>query len=844
MALEEYEHKRELDRTPEPVGGEPTSGLPTFVVQLHRASRLHYDFRLEAQGVLKSWAVPKGPSMNPGDKRLAMMVEDHPMDYRTFEGIIPRGNYGAGTVMVWDEGTYAAPGASTREDVERAVKLGLHKGHVAFFLAGSKLRGLFDLVQLKGREEHAWLITKRNDEFATPDSGLERDRSVLTSRTLEEIRDGAASSGQVWYSDRMVEKIDLAGAPESPMPRPVRPMLATETNVPFDRKGWLFEVKWDGYRAIAEIEQEGEVRLYSRNGLSFNQRYPAILKGLHQLKHAAVLDGEVVTVDGEGHSRFQWLQEYQKSHRGTLLYYVFDLLYLDGHDLRMLQLRRRKEILRQILPDEGLVRLSDHVEDHGCSLFDAISAQELEGMMAKNGDSLYEEGRRGPDWLKIKRLLCQEAVIGGYTQGRNSRRHFGALVLGVYDGHDLIYVGHTGGGFDEEMLATVSQELEPLRREDCPFKDRPKTNMPVVWVAPSLVCDITFRGWTESGHLRQPVFSGLRKDLDPRSVRRGITVKELPAPTRFRQKDRDQMIEVAGRTLKATNLNKVFWPEEGYTKQNLIDYYREVAQFILPYLKDRPESLHRHPNGVEQKGFFQKDMPPQTPPWIETVDVFSPSQGKMIHYLLCQDEATLVYMANLACIEVNPWNSSLSHLDRPDYTVIDLDPFEIEFRHVVETALAVRGLLEEIEVPGYCKTSGSRGLHIYIPLGARYDYAQGRQFTELVARLVHARLPHTTSLERMPSNRRGKVYLDFLQNRDGQTLAAPYSARPKPGATVSTPLSWDEVGESLDPRSFTMRTILDRLEKVGDLWAPVVGPGIDMAQALDRVQGTFAGDGT
>lgn len=837
MPLEQYVEKRNFEKTPEPVAGEATAGLPMFVVQLHRATRLHYDFRLEVDGVLKSWAVPKGPSLNPADKRLAMMVEDHPMDYRTFEGIIPKGNYGAGTVMVWDEGHYATPDATDREGIEHAMKQSLHKGHLAFFLEGKKLRGLFDLIKLKGREENAWLLVKRKDEFAADADVLEQDTSVATGRTLEEIKAGAPAAGQVWYSDRDPQKIDLHDAPEGSMPHNVKPMLAVETDDPFDRPGWLFEVKWDGYRAIAEVEAEGDVRLYSRNQLSFNERYPAIVQDLRGLGHAAVLDGEVVTVDEEGRSQFQWLQDYQSSPRGTLLYYVFDLLYLDGHDLRRLPLRLRKEILRQIIPPDTRIRFSDHLEDRGCAFFDAAVSEDLEGMMAKNGDCPYEEGRRSPEWVKVKHLHHQAAVIGGYTEPRNSRKHFGALVLGVYDGDDLVYVGHTGGGFDDKSLTSLARELSGLRRDTSPFKQVPKTNMPVTWVEPKLVCDVVFRGWTESGNLRQPVFDGLCPEVDPRTVRRKATADERTRPpTQFRAKAREAMLEVGGHRLKLTNLDKVLWPDDGYTKGNLIDYYRQVAQFILPYLKDRPESLHRHPNGVGQKGFFQKDMPKETPSWIYTVEVFSPSHGKKIRYLICQDEATLVYLANLACIEINPWNSSLPHLDRPDYTVIDLDPLEIGFDQVVKTALVVRQILDELDVPAYCKTSGSKGLHIFIPLAAQYDYDQGKQFAEVIANLVHARLPNITSVERMPAHRKGKVYVDFLQNRDGQTLAAAYSVRPRPGATVSTPLHWDEVNQKLDPRAFDMRTILDRLDKVGDIWEPVLGPGIDMGKALAAIQ--------
>ncbi|HEV3309779.1 MAG TPA: non-homologous end-joining DNA ligase, partial [Chloroflexota bacterium] len=727
MALKEYVEKRKLEETPEPAGGEPTTGLPTFVVQLHRATRLHHDFRLEAAGVLKSWAVPKGPSLNPADKRLAVMVEDHPMDYRLFEGIIPKGNYGAGTVMVWDSGTYATPDASTRQEIEDGLEAGLHKGHAVVFLSGHKLKGLFDLIKLHGREENAWLLVKREDQFSGPSGFDEPQRSVVTERTLEEIKSGAPAAGQVWYSDREPENIDLSDALESEMPRNITPMLATESDRPFDRDGWLFEIKWDGYRAIAEVESAGETRLYSRNGLSFNERFPAIVDDLKKLGRAAVLDGEVVAVDEAGRAQFQWLQDYGKGKRGLLLYYVFDLVYLNGHDLRGLDLRRRKELLKRIVPPDGRVRTSDHVEDHGEAFFAAIEAQDIEGMMAKNGASQYEEGRRSREWVKIKRLNEQVAVIAGYTEPRRSRRHFGALVLGVYDGGQLIYAGHTGGGFDEATLKSVVDALEPLRQETSPFDEEPKTNMPVTWVEPRVACEVVHRGWTEGGLLRQPVFKALRPELDPLLVHRhelapqADPVRELeseagpdalespaaigtnesaesddggrpaqPAAGRFHARPKEETVTIGGHSLKLTNLDKVLWPDDGYTKGNLIDYYRLVLEFILPYLKGRPESLHRHPNGINAASFFQKDMPPSVPGWLEIIALDSGSQGKKIRYLLCQDEATLVYMANLACIELNPWNSRLPNLERPDYALIDLDPHEVGFGAVIETALVVR----------------------------------------------------------------------------------------------------------------------------------------------------------
>jgi bifunctional non-homologous end joining protein LigD len=863
MALEKYVDKRDLERTPEPSGGEPTHGLPTFVVQLHRATRLHHDFRLEHQGVMKSWAVPKGPSLDPADKRLAVMVEDHPMDYRSFEGIIPKGNYGAGTVMVWDEGTYVVPGTHTRAEIEHTVTLGLGKGHVVVFLNGSKLRGLFDLIKLHGQEENAWLLVKRQDEFSSSDSFEDEPRSLVSNRTLEEIRTDAPSSGQVWYSDRERRYVDYGGAPEGPMPKGVRPMLAQEAHEPFDREGWLFEVKWDGFRALAEVELEGEARLYSRNGNSFADRFPAIVSSLKTLGHAVVLDGEVVTVDQDGVSQFQWLQDYGSVQRGTLLYYVFDILYLDGHVLRGLPLRRRRDLLRAVIGSTDRIRLSDHVEGSGLAFYRAIQARGLEGMMAKDPESTYSDGVRTSHWVKVKWLKHHLGVVAGFTAPKNSRKHFGALVLGAYEGEELVHIGQVGGGFTDVELERIWAMLQPLRREQSSFRAKAATNGPVTWLEPRLVCSVTFRGWTSAGQLRQPVFDRLQLEIDAATVmlrpdtavsNRATRIADVGEPQRSVASSATESatvavvtsekalgttgastIEIDGHNLRLTNLDKMLWEEDGYTKRDLIAYYWEMGEVLVPYLINRPESLHRHPNGIAAQAFFQKDTPTTVPKWLRTVELESGSERRTIRYLLCQDVATLVYMANLACIEVNPWNSSLPNLGRPDYAIIDLDPHEVGFDAVVKTALVVKTVLDDLGVAGYPKTSGATGIHIFVPMGAQYSTEQSVQFAGVVATLVHQRLPKITSLERTPARRVGKVYLDYLQNREGQTVASVYSVRPKPGAPVSAPLAWAEVNGSLHPADFTIRTMRERLDRVGDLWAPVLGPGIDMHRALERI---------
>jgi bifunctional non-homologous end joining protein LigD len=636
------------------------------------------------------------------------------------------------------------------------------------------------------------------------------------------------------------------------MPRDVKPMLATLTEAPFDRAGWLFELKWDGYRAIAEVTRR-RVRLYSRNLQPFEQRFAPIVRALHQLGHEAVLDGEVVVVDEHGKSHFQLLQNYQKTGKGRLVYYVFDLIYLDGRDLRGLPLAERKELLREALPNLRNVRLSEHVSEGGVAFFEAAAAAGLEGIIGKDGASPYRSGVRSREWLKIKTHQRQEAVIAGFTEPRGSRKDLGALILGVYEGDELIYVGHTGGGFDRKGLTSMRGRLEPLIQEECPFRRRPPTNAPAHWLRPELVCEVSFHEWTGDGVMRQPIFLGLREDKDPHSVRREVPIPAgVARPPGSRVRSRKSRAERStatpngsvhkaapsgnGKGIALTNLAKAYWPADGYTKGDLIAYYREVAPFILPYLQDRPLSLHRHPNGIEGKSFFQKDVSHQPPPsGVPTTEIHSEGDGRAIRYIVGGDERTLLYLANLGCIEMNPWNSRLGSLQRPDYVVIDLDPEDISFAHVVAAAREVRKVLARADADSHCKTSGKRGLHVYVPLGAKYDYDQARVFAEIVANVVHGLLPGTTSVVRSPALRQGRVYLDFLQNRRGQTLAAPYSARPAPGAPVSTPLKWSEVTMRLNPAQFTIQTMRARLDKVGDLWGPVLGAGVDLRHALERL---------
>ncbi len=642
------------------------------------------------------------------------------------------------------------------------------------------------------------------------------------------------------------------GGARAPMPHGIRPMLATLASAPFDRSGWLFEVKWDGYRAIAEIEGK-HVRLYSRNHNSLAEKYGPVVEALRQIGQDAILDGEIVVLDERGVPRFNLLQKYQQTRKGRLVYYVFDLLYFNGHDLRKLPLLRRKELLKQVLPSSPSLRLSEYIEKDGSAFFAAAEAQGLEGIIAKRADSPYHEGSRSAQWLKIKISQRQEAVIGGFTEPRGSRKGLGSLVLGVYEGEKLVYCGHVGTGFDEPELLKLHKLLTPQVQKACPFAQRPATNSPAHWVRPELVCEVSFQEWTPDGSMRAPVYHGLRNDKPAKSVHREVATSVATPPAApkadkpMTRKTADSKVKAsptsvtpqtpaASSNVRLTNLNKVYWPDEGYTKGDLIAYYREIAPIIVPHLHDRPMSLNRHPDGIGGKNFFQKDVSRQPPPpWVQTVKIASDKDGREIHYALCQNESTLLYLANLGCIELNPWFSRQGSLDRPDYVVLDLDPEDVSYERVIETARSVHRLLDRAGAANYCKTSGKRGLHVYVPLGARYQYEQAKQLAEIVARLVHQELPASTSIIRQPALRQHRVYLDYVQNGQGKTLAAAYSARPWPGATVSTPLKWSELRRGLDPAKFTIRTVPQRVDRIGDLWTPVLGQGIDLIPCVERL---------
>lgn len=823
MNLKLYQKKRDFELTSEPSGSKKSkaSFSRSFVVQKHAASHLHYDFRLEVDGVLKSWAVPKGPSLNPSQKRLAMMVEDHPYDYKDFEGVIPPGNYGAGTVMVWDQGVYypITSGGKNQHQFgdESTMVESLEKGRLTFFLEGEKLRGLFSLVKLKkqeDRKENSWLLMKIRDAYASEKDIIQEDRSVVTHRTLEEIAGGIRATNASSVSKKSVQK--------AKMPHNIKPMLAFLANEPFNGEDWLFEVKWDGFRAIAEVNREN-VQLYSRTQQSFNEHFFPIVEALKELDLEVVLDGEIVIVDKEGRSHFQLLQNYQKTGKGELRYYVFDLLYDRGEDLRQLPLWQRKERLKRLLPSvgESIIQFSDQIEKRGIDFFKKAQEKGLEGIIAKKKESSYQD-KRSRDWLKIKTHARQEVVICGFTAPRGSRKEFGSLIMGVYDQGNLRFVGHVGGGFTGSSLSEMMKKLKPLITEKCPFSKIPSTNNPVTWVKPKLVGEVSFHEWTDDFSLRQPIFVGLREDKNPKEVKREYAVFEANSIPEERE------------DLHLTHLNKIYWPKEGYTKGDLIDYYRTMAPIILPYLKDRPQTLYRFPNGIESKGFYQKNIDKTFPDWISTFPIHHSHQS--VNYLLIPDERSLLFVANLGSIDLHPFSSRIQQLDYPDYLVLDLDPEEISFDAVIETALVLHEILSSFDIPHFCKTSGATGMHLYLPLGARYTYEQTKQFAHILAQLAHEKLPKITSLERLLSKRQKRVYIDYLQNNFGQTVVAPYSVRPRPGCPVSTPLDWKEVRPGLNPLSFTMQNTPERLKKKGDLFADLLKKGIDLKKILKKLE--------
>ncbi len=842
--LEDYNRKRDFTKTKEPEGiVESSNGTLRFVVQRHAATHLHYDLRLEIDGVLKSWAIPKGPSLYPLDKRLAMQTEDHPLAYRDFQGSIPAGEYGGGEMEIWDAGTYEPLAKKENQTDDIAMQADLSKESLKFILHGEKLKGEFALVKIKNSNDgKSWLLIKHKDAFATTEPYDAEEHTApdsLVSAHLQGKKDKSKTGNSTVKSFKNYAP-SLAGA--KTISAYIQPMMAQSAEKSFDGKDWAFEIKWDGYRAIADLRNG--TQLYSRNGLDFAQKFKKIISALKLQTHEMVLDGEIVAYDDTGKPNFQWLQNSGDKPNAALVFQVFDLLWLNGLSTESLNFLQRKELLKEALVESETIKYCDHILEKGEDFYRLAEGMGLEGIIAKKTKSTYTPGARSSDWLKIKSHKTEEVIICGYTQPKGSRSSFGSLILGKYEGDELVFCGHAGTGFDDKTLKNLLEKMQPLVTEKSPFSSIPNTNDTPTWLKPELVAEIKYSEITSDHIFRHPVFLWLRKDKTAEDLKpAGITTphpkKESPTSTPV-LRENDLKTTIGQREVRFTNQNKIYFPENQVSKGDMIAYYQSVADFILPHMADRPQSLNRFPNGIHGMSFYQKDASQDTPEWVRTEKIFSESNEKFINYIICNDAATLAYLNNLGCIEMNVWTGRMQNPDAPDYLVLDLDPSENNsFEDVIETAQIVKTILALAGIEGYPKTSGSSGIHIYIPTGALYTYDQVKDFAHVMMQLVQKKLPQITTLERSLQKRdKGKIYLDYLQNRRGQTLASVYSMRPKVGAPVSMPLHWDEVKPGLRPTDFNIENALARIQQEGDLFSPVLGDGIDMIAAIGRLMGT------
>lgn len=825
MALDRYRKKRSFDRTPEPAGERaPEAAETVFCIQRHDASRLHYDLRIEVDGTLKSWAVPKGPSLDPAVKQLAVHVEDHPLEYATFEGNIPKGNYGAGSMMLWDAGPYQLLGTGTAAQQ-------LERGDFKFQLNGEKLRGEFALVRMKDRktggESNEWLLLKKRDIYARPGYDVEHSEwSVKSGRTQHEIA------------------MDVKPRAVQPMPGKIVPMLAhLSTEVPAGA-GWTYEIKWDGVRAFAFATESG-VRLAGRKGNDISAQYPE-LAAIRLLTGArtAILDGEIAVLDDKGRPSFERIQPRimasgthaiaKMAQSRPAVFFAFDLLYLDGWDLRGVPLAERKRWLRSVVTESPVLRISESFEDNGEELLAAARKQGLEGIVAKRAASFYES-TRSRDWIKVKAVSEQDLVLCGFTKGE--REYFGALLLGVFDEGHLRFAGNVGTGFDQKMIKHLHGLLLPLATKKSPFEEKVRLPQPVTWVRPELVARVKFLEWTNEGRLRAPVFVGLRDDVDPEDC---VRTSGVAAPPQELISDgaAQATVDVANRRFVIRNLNKVFYPAQAYTKRDVINYYDAVAELLIPHWRDRPLSLRRYPDGIATEGFFQKNAE-GLPDWIRTAKIREGDQPAV--RVIGDDRAQLVYLAQLGCIDQNPWMSRIDSLDNPDFLLVDLDPQECSYDRIVEAAHSVRKKLEACGLVGYPKTTGGDGMHIYVPLEPVFSYDQSKAFAEILARICAAERPDLFTTPRAVSKRnKDRVYFDYLQNGRGKTISAPYVLRAYDGAPVATPLDWSEVKPGLRPQQFHLRNAMDRFRRTGDLFAGVLRRPQRMEDALEKLSALAA----
>jgi bifunctional non-homologous end joining protein LigD len=871
--LSEYSAKRTFTATPEPgpVPVEGRNGPLMFVIQQHSATRLHYDFRIECDGVLMSWAVPKGPSLDPADKRLAVRTEDHPFDYGSFEGIIPAGQYGAGEVIVWDCGVYSPDEDDQtwfhdRAEAERLVKEGLEDGKLSLQLRGEKVKGSFALVRTK--DAKTWLLIKHKDRFVAKGDLTERDRSVLSGVTVEEM---TAVPVQRIPAERLVP-----GGEKRPAPAKLLPMHAEIGDAAFNNPDWMWEPKLDGYRALAFIDGDG-VKLRSRNDLELGGDFPRVVAELgEQDVSGMVLDGEIVAFDASGKPSFGAMQNRDRSAERAV-FYCFDLLYFAGADLRKAIYADRRRYLSQCLLPSPLVQLV-HAEEDGLALHKAAMASGFEGVIGKRKSSTYEAGKRSKAWLKVKAIDSADFVVGGYTTGKGSRAPLGALLLGHWQGRKLRFASHVGSGFDDKTLARTKKLLEPLRRKTSPFTDDPELNAPTTWVEPKLVAEVKFQGWTDDHHLRAPVFLRLRDDVDVRDVKRVVRA-ESKGNELLEQLNNVKTafpLAVGKEQVKLTHLDRVYWPADpalkqpALTKRDLLRYFAQVAPFILPHLADRPLTMIRMPDGIGGQRFFQKHWTQERPAFVETITVFSGSKEERHDYILCNNLPTLLWLAQSGTLEFHVWHSrakpgsdarskstdyasseaamDASVLNCPDYVVFDIDPYiysgkeaagdepelnTVAFEKGKEVAFWLRELLREMKLDAIVKTSGKTGLHVFVPIKRSIDFDAARAVSELVGRHLVRQHPKDVTVEWSVPKRTGKIFMDYNMNVRGKTLNVAYSPRGAPGAPVSMPLSWEELAGA-HPLDFRITNAAERLAKTGDRWRDALTRKQGLEQALQR----------
>lgn len=836
-SLDTYRQKRDPARTPEPFGTAHAAPADArthrFVVQQHAARRMHWDLRLEIDGVLVSWAVPRGPSVDPAEKRLAVQTEDHPLEYADFEGVIPAGNYGAGAMIVWDTGTYRSLDENTPAEAVQVGKLDLE-------LRGHKLRGRWALVRTKGSAGKDWLLFKKPDgAHGGPEPVAVQPASVFSGLTITELHDGARRDSELGALAA------AAGAPQRPLPpAALSPMLAETAKAPFSRAGWVFELKYDGIRVLIARHGEGPPRLLARSGREITASFPEIAAAAAHLPvDAFVVDGELIALDERGTGSFERLQQRlgltnpwsvaRASAEVPVQVFGFDLLAVAGHDLRVLPLSTRKVILRRLLPAHGVIRFADHVDQHGTPFFDAACQHGVEGIVAKRADSPYVSGRRSRDWVKVKAPKTAHLAVVGFLPGKGARATLGSLMLAWRRGNELAYAGNAGSGLSDSHIAALLPALRAATRATPAFTAAEPLARNAVFVEPSLVAEVRFTETTERGLLRQPVFVRIRDatriadaDAPPASraapgVRRAAS--ETPAGHTQRSTPNAERNE---ERFARSNLSKIFWPTDGYTKGDLLAYYERIWPAIEPYLRDRPVVLTRYPDGIEGKNFFQKNAPEFVPDWMPTCRIDD------TEYFLCNERDALLYVINMGSIPLHVWSARRQSIEHPDWAILDLDPKGAPFRDVLAVARHVHALLDPLDAPHFVKTSGQDGLHILIPLGARLTHAEATGFSEVLARLVVADLPDIATIVRPLGGRAGKVYVDFLQNGSGKTIAAPFCVRPRPGAPVSTPLLWSEVNARLDQSRLTIATVPERVAERADPMRAVLETAIDVAAVL------------